>query len=68
MVAMVTFRERLLLGKTVDNIEHTVEFPSVAKPELEPEPHLLVGAGAVMRCSSGFGSDGSVSDNGITHS
>jgi hypothetical protein len=31
----------------------------------EPEPHLLVGAGAVTRCGSG--SDGSSSDNGIKH-
>jgi hypothetical protein len=37
-------------------------FSSVA----EPEPHLLVGAGVVTRCGSG--SDGSGSDNGITHS
>jgi hypothetical protein len=31
----------------------------------EPEPHLLIGAGAVTQC--GFGSDGSGSDNGIKH-
>jgi hypothetical protein len=31
----------------------------------EPEPHLLVGAGAVTRCGSG--SDGLGSDNGIEH-
>jgi hypothetical protein len=34
---------------------------------VEPEPHLLVGAGAVMRCGLGSGSDGSGSDNGIKH-
>jgi hypothetical protein len=36
---------------------------SVAEQEL----HLLVGAGAVTRCSSGSGSDGSGSDNGIKY-
>jgi hypothetical protein len=36
----------------------------VEKSVAEPEPHLLVGAGAVTRCGSG----GSGSDNGIKHS
>jgi hypothetical protein len=46
-------------------------YTSVAEPE--PEPHLLVGAGAVTRYGSGgsgsdgSGSNGSGSDNGIKH-
>jgi hypothetical protein len=42
----------------------TILWSSVA----EPEPHLLVGARAVTRCSSSSGSDGSSSNNGIKHS
>jgi hypothetical protein len=41
-----------------------MKFSWVLNSVAEPEPHLLVGAGAVTRCGSG----GSGSDNGIKHS
>jgi hypothetical protein len=44
--------------------------PDVFTSVAEPEPHLLVGAGAVMQCrsgSDGSSSNGSGSDNGIKH-
>jgi hypothetical protein len=43
------------------------QFLAVLRSRSRKEPHLLVGAGAVTRCGSGSGSDGSGSDNGIYH-
>jgi hypothetical protein len=48
---------------------HPGKIPYLKKAVLQSrsrkEPHLLVGA--VSRCGSGSGSDGSGSDNGIKH-
>jgi hypothetical protein len=48
----------------LDKLKYTLHIIKVMAPSVaEPEPHHLVGAGAVTRCGSG--SDGSGFENGI---
>jgi hypothetical protein len=49
-------------------LKNKLQFFAVLRSRSRKEPHLLVGAGTVTRCGSGSGSDGSGSNNGITHS
>jgi hypothetical protein len=60
---------------SLSKMSQTIRFPfdfiliSIKKKSGEkfPSSHQCCGAGAVTRCGSGSGSDGSGSDNGIKH-
>jgi hypothetical protein len=60
---------KLSKHSTVGGVEicYRIFYNAVLRSRSRKEPHLLVGAGAVTRCGSGSGSDGSGSNTGIKH-